>query len=89
MTAAPLTVAATAPMTLPSQVIAINTPAAPEMGRSHGGLLASRFEASVFPSESILSSGTPRTAVFSSDTPRVKVVPTFLEHDLDGVILPR
>jgi hypothetical protein len=27
--------------------------------------------------------------IFSADIPRVNVVPTFLEHDLDGTFLPR
>ncbi len=90
MSIVPLAVATatSTPIAVPTQVVAIDTPA-PDFGRSRGGTMASRFEASVFPSESILSNSAIRTAVFSSDVPRVKVVPAFLEHDLDGVILPR
>ncbi len=85
----PASVAAAKPIAAPSQAVAIDTPAAPDFGRSAGGTMASRFEASVFPRESILSSSAVRTAVFSADVPRARVVPAFLEHDLDGVILPR
>ncbi len=90
MTLVPAVAAAgmSTPIVVPSQVVGLDTPAA-DFARVRGGAMASRFESSVFPSESILSDSAIRTAVFSSDVPRVKVVPAFLEHDLDGVILPR
>jgi hypothetical protein len=77
------------PLVLPTQVIAMNTPAAPAAPKADRGVLAAGLMASVFPSESVLSGSGVRMSVFSAETPRVKVVPAFLEHDLDGVILPR
>ena len=51
--------------------------------------LAYNFHSVAYPPQSMLSDVCGRTVMFSADVPKVKVVPTFLEHDLDGVVLPR
>jgi hypothetical protein len=81
-------IAEATPLALPSQAVSIRTPA-PVYMRASDTSYSFGFASGVFPPESVMTDATVRTAVFSSDVPRVKVVPNFLEHDLDGLFLPR
>lgn len=85
------TVSALLPLT---QAVAIDTPmptavrAAMRANRVSPAYTLASFR-SAEPAQSVLSGASVRTVQFSADLPRVKVVPTFFEHDLDGLVLPR
>jgi hypothetical protein len=87
--ASPTAIVSATPLVMPTQVVSAEIPGASFPSRAHPMSTVSRIDASLFPSESILSSASVRTAVFSAEAPRVKIVPSFLDHDLDGMILPR
>lgn len=89
---APTTVTALLPL---SQAVPLDLPASPTNAslattRSSNDRAASRFRASLATSQSVLpDSGGPAMLMSSSDVPKVKVFPTFLEHDMDGLVFPR
>lgn len=84
---APMAVAAAEPLVMPSQVVALRTPGS--VAPRADAPLSVQYASSIFPPESVLPSASSRPVIFSADVPRVRVVPTFLEHELDGALLPR
>ena len=86
-TDAPTTVTALLPL---SQAVPLDTPA-PHSGTSVASARsANHFRGSLATSQSVLpESGGPAVLMSSDVSSKVKVFPTFLEHDLDGLVLPR
>ena len=89
---APTTLAAILPL---SQAVPLNTPA-PPFASTNGAIASlssnhsvSRQRAPALYAQSILPDSGGPTMLMSSDASRVRVVPTFLEHDLDGLVFPR
>ncbi len=69
---------------VPLDAPAISVSAPPAMARS-----TTRFRGSLAAAQSMLPDAGGPGVLMSADMPRGKVYPTFLEHDLDGVVLPR
>jgi len=75
---------AMSPIPTVTQVVPENVPVLVYQQRASYNLFSVAY-----PPQSMLSDVSGRPVMFSADVPKVKVVPTFLEHDLDGVVLPR
>ncbi|HVU63086.1 MAG TPA: hypothetical protein VHC70_03860 [Phycisphaerales bacterium] len=77
-----------APLVMPTQAVSMQTPA--PVYTHVASAYAIQYETSTYPSDPAVSSDkSTHPVIFSADIPRVNVVPTFLEHDLDGTFLPR
>jgi hypothetical protein len=86
----PTTVTALLPL---SQAVPLDTPAPPTnapiaRATASRGALHLRG-ASLTTAQSVLPDSGGQAVLMSSDLPKVKVFPTFFEHDLDGLVLPR
>jgi hypothetical protein len=83
---APVTMTAILPL---SQAVPLDTPAPPAFAAASVNRAPLGVRSLIAPSRSSLAEFSPRLAMSSAEIPRVKVFPTFLEHDLDGLIFPR
>ena len=81
-----ITVTALLPL---SQAVGQDAPSPPASASVAVARSTNRFRGSLATSQSVLPDSGGPAMLMSSDLSRVKVVPTFLEHDLDGLVLPR
>ena len=72
-----------------SQAVALDSPAPPANAPALAARSAARVRDSFTSAQSVLPESGGPAVLISSDVFKVKALPTFLEHDLDGLVLPR
>jgi len=83
---APTTLTALLPQ---SQAVPLDTPAAPTNAPAIVARSTPRLRAELASAQSVLPESGGPAVLMSGDFSKVKVFPTFLDHDMDGLVLPR